>query len=113
MALKSLNINHFYRKNFHFYLLQKNDLAYFCRFKKTGLTSFEQMTFWCRAVDILEKCVEQSRFEQMDFEQLTPSPFKDNNKSFILSQMNITKKLFFLTAMVGIRESFCISTLLI
>jgi hypothetical protein len=52
------------------------------------------MTFWCRAVDILEKCVEQLRFEQMDFEQLTPSPFKDNNKSFILSQMNITKKLF-------------------
>ena len=31
------------------------------------------MTFWCWAVDNLEKCVKQSRFKQIDFEQLTPS----------------------------------------
>jgi hypothetical protein len=29
------------------------------------------MTFFCRADDIFEKSVEQSRFEQMHFEQLT------------------------------------------
>jgi hypothetical protein len=35
------------------------------------LFSVEQMTFFCRADDIFEKSVEQSRFEQMHFEQLT------------------------------------------
>jgi hypothetical protein len=35
------------------------------------LFSDEQMTFFCRAVKILKKSVEQWRFEQMDFEQLT------------------------------------------
>jgi hypothetical protein len=29
------------------------------------------MTFFCRAVDIFKKSVEQSRFEQLHFEQLT------------------------------------------
>jgi hypothetical protein len=29
------------------------------------------MTFCCRADDVSQKCVEQSRFEQMHFEQLT------------------------------------------
>ena len=37
------------------------------------LFSVEQMTFFCLAVEIPKKSVEQSRFEQMDFEQLTPS----------------------------------------
>jgi hypothetical protein len=37
--------------------------------------SVEQMTFFCRADDIFEKSVEQSRFEQMHFEQLTLTPF--------------------------------------
>jgi hypothetical protein len=32
------------------------------------------MTFFCRADDIFEKTVEQSRFEQMHFEQLTLTP---------------------------------------
>jgi hypothetical protein len=32
------------------------------------------MTFFCRADDIFEKSVEQSRFEQMHFEQLTLTP---------------------------------------
>ena len=31
------------------------------------------MTFCCWADDILEKCVDQLRFEQMDFEQVTSS----------------------------------------
>ncbi len=35
------------------------------------LFSVEQMTFFCWAVKIPKKSVEQSRFEQMDFEQLT------------------------------------------
>jgi hypothetical protein len=35
------------------------------------LFSVEQMPFFCRAVEIPKKSVEQSRFEQMDFEQLT------------------------------------------
>jgi hypothetical protein len=35
------------------------------------LFSVEQMTFFCRAVDIFKKSVEQSRFEQLHFEQLT------------------------------------------
>jgi hypothetical protein len=35
------------------------------------LFSVEQMTFFCRADDIFENSVEQSRFEQMHFEQLT------------------------------------------
>jgi hypothetical protein len=35
------------------------------------LFSVEQMTFFCRAVEIPKKCVEQSRFEQLHFEQLT------------------------------------------
>jgi hypothetical protein len=38
------------------------------------LFSVEQMTFFCRADDIFEKSVEQSRFEQMHFEQLTLTP---------------------------------------
>jgi TolA-binding protein len=38
------------------------------------LFSIEQMPFFCRAVEIPKKSVEQSRFEQMDFEQLTPTP---------------------------------------
>jgi hypothetical protein len=38
------------------------------------LFSVEQMTFFCRAVEIPKKSVEQSRFEQMDFEQLTLTP---------------------------------------
>jgi hypothetical protein len=33
------------------------------------------MTFFCRADDIFEKSVEQSRFEQMHFEQLTLTHF--------------------------------------
>jgi hypothetical protein len=37
------------------------------------LLSVEQLTFFCQAVDILKKSVEQSRFEQMTFKQLTPS----------------------------------------
>jgi hypothetical protein len=32
------------------------------------------MTFFCRADDIFEKTVEQLRFEQMHFEQLTLTP---------------------------------------
>ncbi len=36
--------------------------------------SVEQMAFFCRAVEIPKKSVEQSRFEQMDFEQLTLTP---------------------------------------
>jgi hypothetical protein len=35
------------------------------------LFSVEQMTFFCRAVEISKKSVEQSRFEQLHFEQLT------------------------------------------
>ena len=35
------------------------------------LFSVEQMTFFCRAVEIPKKSVEQLRFKQMDFEQLT------------------------------------------
>ncbi len=35
------------------------------------LFSVEQMTFFCRADDIFEKSVEQLRFVQMHFEQLT------------------------------------------
>jgi len=35
------------------------------------LFSVEQMTIFCRAVKISKKSVEQLRFEQMDFEQLT------------------------------------------
>ena len=35
------------------------------------LFSVEQMTFFCRAVEIPKKSVEQSRFEQLHFEQLT------------------------------------------
>jgi hypothetical protein len=35
------------------------------------LFSVEQMPFFCQAVEIPKKSVEQSRFEQMDFEQLT------------------------------------------
>ena len=35
------------------------------------LFSVKQMTFFCRADDIFEKTVEQSRFEQMHFKQLT------------------------------------------
>jgi hypothetical protein len=31
----------------------------------------EQLTFFCRADDFFKKSVEQSRFEQMHFEQLT------------------------------------------
>jgi hypothetical protein len=38
------------------------------------LFSVEQMTFFCRAVEIPKKSVKQSRFEQMDFEQLTLTP---------------------------------------
>jgi hypothetical protein len=38
------------------------------------LFSVEQMTFFCRADDIFEKSVEQSRFEQMHFKQLTLTP---------------------------------------
>jgi hypothetical protein len=37
------------------------------------LFSVEQMTFFCRAVEIPKKSVKQSKFEQMDFEQLTPT----------------------------------------
>jgi len=33
------------------------------------------MTFFCRAVEIPKKSVERLRFEQMDFEQLTLTPF--------------------------------------
>jgi hypothetical protein len=40
------------------------------------LFSVEQMTFFCRADDIFEKSVEQSRFEQMHFEQLTLTLYK-------------------------------------
>jgi hypothetical protein len=32
------------------------------------------MTFFCRAVEIPKKSVEQSRFEQLHFEQLTLTP---------------------------------------
>ncbi len=39
------------------------------------LFSVEQMTFFCRADDIFENSVEQSRFEQMHFEQLTLTHF--------------------------------------
>jgi len=35
------------------------------------LFSVEQMTFFCRAVEIPKKSVEQSRFKQLHFEQLT------------------------------------------
>ncbi len=38
------------------------------------LFSVEQMTFFCRAVEIPKKSVEQSRFEQLHFEQLTLTP---------------------------------------
>jgi hypothetical protein len=34
------------------------------------------MTFFCRADDIFEKSVEQSRFEQMHFKQLTLTRMK-------------------------------------
>ncbi len=34
------------------------------------LFSVKQMTFFCRAVEIPKKSVEQSRFEQLHFEQL-------------------------------------------
>jgi hypothetical protein len=42
------------------------------------LFSVEQMTFFCRADDIFEKSVEQSRFEQIHFEQLTLTRTKDD-----------------------------------
>jgi hypothetical protein len=35
------------------------------------LLSVEQMTFFCRAVEIPKKSVEQPRFKQLHFEQLT------------------------------------------
>ena len=39
------------------------------------LFSVEQMTFFCRAVEIPKKSVEQSRFKQLHFEQLTMTHF--------------------------------------
>jgi hypothetical protein len=47
------------------------------------LFSVEQMTFFCRAVEIPKKSVKQSRFEQMDFEQLTLTLLED--KILVLS----------------------------
>jgi hypothetical protein len=49
------------------------------------LFSVEQMTFFCRAVEIPKKSVEQSRFEQLHFEQLTLTQIKHLIKSFILN----------------------------
>ncbi len=37
----------------------------------------EQLTFFCRADDFFKKSVEQSRFKQMHFEQLTLTPVKE------------------------------------
>jgi hypothetical protein len=34
----------------------------------------EQLTFFCRADDFFKKSVQQSRFEQLHFEQLTLTP---------------------------------------
>jgi len=45
------------------------------------------MTFFCRADDIFEKSVEQSRFEQMHFEQLTLTRYfelKNNSDSGVV-----------------------------
>jgi hypothetical protein len=47
------------------------------------LFSVKQMTFFCRAVDIFEKNVEQLRFEQMHFEQLTLTRFYQLLSSFV------------------------------
>ncbi len=38
-----------------------------------GILFVEQLKFFCRADDFFEKSVEQLRFEQMNFKQLTPS----------------------------------------
>jgi hypothetical protein len=38
-------------------------------------------TFFCQADDFFEKSVEQSRFEQMDFKQLTLTPVYPSTSS--------------------------------
>jgi hypothetical protein len=44
-----------------------------CRtFQIKGLTLFKQSQFSCWAVDIFKRSVEQLRFKQMNFEQMTP-----------------------------------------
>ncbi len=49
--------------------MKKIELLYFTVAK--NCVSTVRHTFFCRADDIFEKSVEQSRFEQMHFEQLT------------------------------------------
>jgi hypothetical protein len=43
------------------------------------------MTFFCQADDIFEKSVEQSRFEQMHFEQLTLTRLNDRTEKVFFS----------------------------
>jgi hypothetical protein len=42
----------------------------------------EQLTFFCQADGIFEKRVEQSKFKQMNFEQLTPSRLRLRAQNF-------------------------------
>jgi hypothetical protein len=56
------------------------------------LLSVEQMTFFCCAVEIPKKSVEQSRFEQMDFEQLT---LTQQNSLQIMALLKIKDSLHF------------------
>jgi hypothetical protein len=53
------------------------------------------MTFFCRADDIFEKSVEQSRFEQMHFEQLTLTHNCLQNLQCFLLPIYVSKTLIF------------------
>jgi len=45
-------------------------------FQTIRLTSFEQLTFFCRAIDIFDSSVEQAQCDQMDLKQLTQRQIK-------------------------------------
>jgi hypothetical protein len=80
---------HLLKKTALFYQLLKNKLHFFISCSKTNCTFlsaaqkqtvehiwntfFEQLTFSVEQMTFFFQSVEQSRFEQLDFEQLTPS----------------------------------------